>query len=97
MNKKSRKKTVKKVIHNLPEIEIMYDDWRMVNGKYVGRYENDDYEITTKDFSISCSIKVIDGECWVSEIILYIGPDEFEISASDQEKIEKAIIKNILI
>lgn len=93
-----RKKTVKNVIKNLPEIEITYDDWFMVNNEYVGSYENENFEVDGPGFSINFYIEAIqDCGIQVNSIILYIGQDEFEISVSDQKKIEKAIIKNILI
>ena len=55
---KQRKKQVKEVLKNLPEIEIEFDSWSIEDGLSVGSYTNPAYEIEVPNFLVTLDLKV---------------------------------------
>jgi len=55
---KQRKKQLKGVIKNIPEIEIEFDSWDLIDNVNVGSYKNDCLELEIKNFLVTLDLKV---------------------------------------
>jgi len=55
---KQRKKQVKEVLKNLPEIEIEFDSWDLVDNVNVGSYTDNCLELEIKNFLVTLDLKV---------------------------------------
>jgi len=55
---KQRKKQLKGVIKNIPEIEIEFDEWDLVGNVNIGSYTNPAYEIEVPNFLVTLDLKV---------------------------------------
>ena len=53
-----RLKMVNRVINDIPEIEIVYDEWDYVDNVHIGSFKNDTFEIEIGQFLVIIDLKV---------------------------------------
>ena len=95
---KKEKAIFKKVLKNIPEIEISFDIWSFDNEEYDGSYFNPNYELEGDGFRINCALDVKDnGEICITDIHLHLQDGEMALSDHDYNKLKKQIKNQILI